>query len=203
VRPHALQTLLQFVDSHPQAGIVAPQLLNTDGTIQASCREFPTVGNLMSELLGLSRLFPAQSSFRRYKMLDFDHDHDTEVDQPEGACLLVRREVLESIGMLDEGYFMLFEEVDWCYQIKKAGWQIWFTPAAKVVHHYGQSIKQVKAKMIISSHRGFYRFWRKHRAGGFVVLAPLVYAALMVLAVVRIAAYSLRSRAFAEPVKPV
>jgi hypothetical protein len=193
VHPNAIRTLLEFLDDHPAAGVVAPQLLNSDGSVQRSCRAFPTFESMLYELIGLSRLFPNQTRFRQYKMLDFDHSYEREVDQPEGACLLVRREVIESIGMLDEGYFMLFEEVDWCYMIKEAGWEIWFTPTAQVVHHHGQSIKQVKVKMIFCSHRGLYRFWRKHYAGELALLAPFVYVGLMALAVLRVISHVARN----------
>ena len=197
IKPGALSTLLDFFDSHPRAGIVAPQLLNTDGSIQRSCREFPTFVGMLYELIGLSRLFPANSSygkeFRRYKMLDWNHDDERQVDQPEGACLLVKREVLEKVGTLDEGFFMLFEEVDWCFRIIKAGYEIWFTPRAQVVHHYGQSIKQVKVPMILSSHRGLYRFWYKHYRGERWWLDGFAYLSLMSLAYLRIASYRLRS----------
>ena len=90
---------------------------------------------------------------------------------------------------------MLFEEVDWCYRIAKAGWQVWFTPDAKIVHHYGQSIKQVKVRMILSSHLGLYRFWSKHYKGGRWYLDPLAYGGLIGLAYLRIASYKLKSLA--------
>lgn len=197
VEPGALKTLIEFLEAHPKAGIVAPQLLNSDGSIQRSCRQFPTFTGMLFELVGLSKLFPKGSkmgtTFRAYKMLDWEHDDEREVDQPEGACLLLRREVLEEVGLLDEGYFMLFEEVDWCYRIKKAGWQIWFTPKTRVMHHYGQSIKQVKARMILSSHRGLYRFWRKHYRGNRWYLDGFAYSSLMALAYFRIASHKLKS----------
>lgn len=197
VEPGALKTLIEFLETHPKAGIVAPQLLNSDGSIQRSCRQFPTFTGMLFELIGLSKIFPKGSktgtTFRAYKMLDWEHDDEREVDQPEGACLLLRREVLEEVGLLDEGYFMLFEEVDWCYRIKKAGWQIWFTPKARVMHHYGQSIKQVKARMILSSHRGLYRFWRKHYRGNRWYLDGFAYSSLMALAYFRIASHKLKS----------
>ena len=197
VEKGALKTLIDFLEAHPKAGIVAPQLLNSDGSIQRSCRQFPTFTGMLFELIGLSKLFPKGSkmgtTFRAYKMLDWEHDDEREVDQPEGACLLLRREVLEEVGLLDEGYFMLFEEVDWCYRIKKAGWQIWFTPSARVMHHYGQSIKQVKARMILSSHRGLYRFWRKHYRGNKWYLDGFAYSSLMALAYFRIASHKLKS----------
>jgi GT2 family glycosyltransferase len=192
VKPGALKTLIDFLDAHPKAGIVAPQLINTDGSVQRSCRAFPTFNGMVYELMGLSKIFPDQPRFREYKMLDWNHDDEREVDQPEGACLMLKREVIEQVGTLDEGFWMLFEEVDWCYRIKQQGWQIWFTPRAKVVHHYGQSIKQVKAKMILSSHRGLYRFWKKHyRKGRWYMDAP-AYLGLMGLAYFRIASFHLR-----------
>lgn len=194
VYPGAISTLIEFFQNNPKCGVVAPQLLNTDGSVQRSCRAFPTFIGMLYELIGLSKMFPAGSSqgtkFRAYKMLDWNHDDKREVDQPEGAALLIRRTVLDEVGLLDEGYFMLFEEVDWCYRVKQHGWQIWFDPDAKIVHHYGQSIKQVKARMILSSHRGLYRFWRKHYRGDRWYMDGFAYAGLMSLAYVRIAAYT-------------
>jgi GT2 family glycosyltransferase len=192
VQAGAVPHLIEFLERHPKAGIVAPQLINSDGSIQRSCRKFPTFIAMLYELLGLSKMFPTHPIFGSYKMLDFNHDELREVDQPEGACLLLRRQVIEEVGVLDEGFFMLFEEVDWCYRIKQAGWQIWFDPAARVIHHYGQSIKQVKARMILSSHRGLYRFWSKHYAHGRWYLYGFVYTGLMSLAYLRIASHTLR-----------
>ncbi len=196
IKPGALATLLRFFAKHPGCGVVAPQLLNSDGSIQRSCREFPTFTGMLYELLGLSRLFPASSKFgkefRRYKMLDWNHDDERCVDQPEGACLMVKREIFEKVGSLDEGYFMLFEEVDWCFRIIQSGYEIWFTPSAQVVHHYGQSIKQVKVPMIISSHKGLYRFWHKHYRGNRWWLDGFAYCGLMSLAYLRIAMYKLK-----------
>lgn len=197
VKPGALKTLIDFFAEHEKAAVVAPQLLNSDGSIQRSCRQFPTFIGMLYELIGLSRMFPASSprgiKFREYKMLDWNHDDERQVDQPEGACLMIKREILQKVGTLDEGFFMLFEEVDWCYRVKKAGWEIWFTPRAQVVHHYGQSIKQVKVAMILSSHRGLYRFWHKHYRGGRWWLDGVAYLGLMALAYVRIASYKLKA----------
>jgi GT2 family glycosyltransferase len=191
VLPGAISTMLQFLETHPKAAVVAPQLINTDGSIQRSCRQFPTFKGMLYELIGLSRFFPNRQEFRQYKMLDWNHDDERQVDQPEGACLMVRRDIFQEVGTLDEGFFMLFEEVDWCYRIKQQGWEIWFTPTARVIHHYGQSIKQVKAKMIWSSHKGLYRFWQKHYRHGRWYLDAIAYGGLMGLAYVRMAAHSL------------
>lgn len=197
----AIPRLINFLEANPLAGVVAPQLLNSDGSIQRSCREFPTFVNMGYELLGLSRMFPDKARFRAYKMLDFDHMQERQVDQPEGACLLVRKEVLQEVGTFDEGFFMLFEEVDWCYRIKQSGWQIWFTPSAQIVHHYGQSIKQVKPQMIISSHKGLYRFWHKHYRGGAWWMDAPAYGGLMALAQLRIVAQGLKGNNATVPGK--
>ncbi len=192
IYPGALGSLMNFLDNHPEAGVVAPQLINTDGTIQPSCRAFPSFLGLLLELIGFSRIAPPGSKARSYKMLDWGHDDERQVDQPQGACLLIRRELFNQIGLLDEGYFMLFEEVDWCYRAKQAGWQIWFTPQARILHHLGQAIKQVKTKMILSSHRGMYRFWQKHHSNNKNYLNATVYGALMMLAYLRILTYTFR-----------
>lgn len=193
IKPGAIRTLMDWLDRRPDIAVIAPQLLNTDGSIQRSCRQFPTFLAMFYELLGMSKLFPNDPRFGQYKMLDFDHKHAREVDQPEGACLMMRKSLLDEVGTLDEGYFMLFEEVDWCYRIKESGKHIWFTPDAQVTHHYGQSIKQVKARMILSSHRGLIRFWRKHYRKGWWVMDPIVSGGLMSLAYVRIFTHWLRN----------
>lgn len=193
VLPGSIQTLLEFASIHPRAGIVAPQLLNTDGSIQRSCREFPSIAGMFYELSGLSRMFPEEPRFRKYKMLDFDHNRLMQVDQPEGAALLIPRKALNEVGHFDEKFFMLFEEVDLCFRIKKAGWEIWFNPESKITHHYGQSIKKVKAKMIIHSHKGMYYFWSKHHTEWYHFLfKPFFGLMLLSLAVLRIIFYKLR-----------
>ncbi len=193
VLPGALSELASFIQKHPQAGIIAPQLRNADGTIQRSCRAFPTLAGMFYELSGLSRLFPNVQRFREYKMLDFDHASTRPVDQPEGACLLIRREALDQIGMFDEQFFMLFEEVDLCYRAKQAGWEIWFDADAQIVHHYGQSIKQVKARMIVSSHKGMYRYWAKHHTRWYHgMIKPALWLGLWGLAAIRITLFTFK-----------
>lgn len=192
IRPNALGILINFLDTNPKAGVIAPQLINTDGSVQLSCRAFPSFAGMLAELTGISRLARPGSKWREYKMLDWGHDTEREVDQPEGACLLIRKVLFDQLGFFDEEYFMLFEEVDWLYTAKTAGWQIWFTQRAQIVHHYGQSIKQVKTKMILSSHKGMYRYWYKHHRHGKSYWDAIIYGALMTLAYLRIAMYRLR-----------
>lgn len=191
VLPGSIKELISFAQQHPQAGIVSPQLLNADSTVQMSCRRFPSISGMVYGLLGLK-----SGNKNDYLMRDFDHLSTQEVDQPEGACLLIRKEVFDQVGVFDERFFMLFEEVDLCFRVKQAGWQIWFVPQAKIVHYYGQAIKQVKAKMIYYSHKGFFRYMAKHsRSLWFQLLKPMWFVGLMVLAVLRMLQNSFRRMA--------
>jgi GT2 family glycosyltransferase len=186
---NAIGKMLSFMKGHPDTGALGCKLLNPDGTLQPSCRSFPSFKYMFYEWIGLSRLFPKSKIFGRYKMTYWDHKDVREVDQPMGACLMVRRDVIDQVGPFDEGYFMLFEEVDLCYRIKKAGWKIYFIPDAEVIHHHSYSVNKVKNRMLFNSHKGMYRFYKKHYVNGKTSLmaVPFVGAVLFLLAVLRIA----------------
>jgi GT2 family glycosyltransferase len=165
LQPGALRTMVEYMDEHRTVGVLACQLLNADGSVQISCSRFPTLGTVAMDCLGLSRLFPGTRLFAGLKMTYWDHSDERDVDQPSGACLLIRREVWNEIGSLDERFFMYFEEVDFCYRAKKAGWGIRFTPAAQVVHYGGESTRQNLDVRIVSLRKSLLRFFRKHYPG--------------------------------------
>ncbi len=185
----ALRKMLDIVARDKQVGVVAPQLLNADGTVQQSCRRFPRRRDVLSEIAGLSRLFPGSDRFNRWKMGDFDHLSQKSVEQPQGACLLFRRSALAEIGYWDERFEMFFSDVDWCKRVKSAGLNILFEPCAQVLHHKGASVRQARARMIWTSHRSFYHFFKKHRRK-FPVANEIFGAILFLTAVARIAAQS-------------
>ena len=135
--PGSLPALVKDADAHPKAGIVGPKLLNTDGTTQAGIRRFPAVWDQVGVMLKLHNLFPGL--FRRYFVADLSLDVAQDVDQVMGACFLIRREVIEQIGGLDERYFVWFEEVDYCRMVKEHGWTIRYAPSVQVTHHGGES----------------------------------------------------------------
>jgi GT2 family glycosyltransferase len=190
IEPGALQALADYLDAHPEVGVVAPHLRNPDGSVQPSCRRFPRRRDLLIEMTGLPRLFPQWRSVNRWKMGDFDHQALRQVDQPQGACLLTRAEVLNSVGLLDERFPMFFSDVDWCRRVWQAGWKIVFYPDAKVVHRKGASVYRNRAAMIWSSHRSFYDYWQKYASRGVTdrILNTILGAALWVTAVIRAAA---------------
>jgi GT2 family glycosyltransferase len=149
---------------NPEIAVAAPQLRFPNGKVQPSCRRFPHKRDIFFEFLGLSRLFANSAFFSRWRMPDFNHDFSREVDQPQGAFLLVRRSVLENIGILDGRFPMFFSDVDWCYRIQKMGGKIWFCAETFVHHVRGASVRRRRAAMILSSHRSFVDYFQKYDA---------------------------------------
>lgn len=162
VRPGAIQSMLLVAEGSPRAGIVGAHLLNPDGTFQASHTHFPT---LWQEFLILSTL-GRRLLGDRYPSHGAEEDKGSQrVDYVEGACLLVRRAAFEQVGGLDEGYFMYAEEVDWCKRMMVAGWEVWYTPAAQVVHIGGASSANRKTSREADLYRSRVRYFRAYHGG--------------------------------------
>ena len=157
-----LKNLLVELEKDAKMGVVAPQLQFPDGRIQKTCRRFPNHMDVIYNVFGLSVLFPENRRLNGWKMGDFDHKTRQEVDQPAGAALLVRGDLLRSLGGFDDNFTMFFNDVDLCKRIKDAGYTIWYLPEYAIQHLGGVSVKQVKMKMTISSHVSFFRYFEKH-----------------------------------------
>ena len=160
--PHGLEKAVRFMQEHSDAGALGIKQIHPDGSLQKSVRGFPTPMAVLWELLGLSRLFPNSTTFGAYRMTYFTYDCVAEVDQPMGTFLLIRREVIDKIGALDEAFPIFFNEVDWCLRCKRAGWKIYYTPDVQVIHYGGASTVQVGAAMAWESRRGLLKFYAKH-----------------------------------------
>ena len=180
VKPNALNELVSFMDAHPEAGAGGSRLLNADSTLQPSCHPMPTLPREFWRMFYLDKLIPYGS----YDMSKWDLEQPREVDVLMGASLLLRKTVLDTIGLLDESYFMYSEEVDLCFRLQKAGWLLYWVPQSQVVHYWGQSAKQVLAEMFLQLYRGKLRFFRKHYSWLTVLLYKVVLglAALLRLA---------------------
>ncbi len=142
--PGTLRTLVDFLRREPEYGGVAPRLVNADGSVQKSCMRFPglAVGFLYDSWL--DRRFGRSRAVRRYFMEDFDHLHDADVDQPPGACLLLRRDLLARIGGFDESLFLFFNDVELCRAIHDQGYRLRYLARPEVLHHVGRSTAQFK-----------------------------------------------------------
>ena len=162
IREKSLKVMLNTLNEDSSLGMVAPQFLFPDDSIQPSCRRFPNYTSVIYEALGLTKLFSSSKTFNGWKMGDFDHSSRREVDQPMSACVLLKREVLDQVGLMDEQFVMFFNDVDWCKRIKDAGWKIVFNPDATVEHVLGGSVKFARSRMILRSHTGFYLYFHKH-----------------------------------------
>lgn len=170
----ALPKMVQFMDDHPQFGIVGPRLLDFKGDLQDSRRRFPSLPNAFFESTILQQWFPQHRLLKRFYVQDRPEDSVQEVDWLVGACLLARREAVAEVGPLDEDFFMYSEEVDWCHRMKACGWGIAYFPAAQVVHLEGQSSRQELARRDINFHSSRVHFFAKHR-GAIASLALRVF----------------------------
>jgi GT2 family glycosyltransferase len=174
--PGAVATLSRELDASPDVGVVAARLLNPDGTLQYSCRRFPRpLSIFFGRYALLTRLFPANPVSRDYLYLDWDHDSTRPVDWASGACLMIRREVYERVGGLDDGYFLFVEDMDWCRRIRDAGHEVVYVPEAEVTHRIGASRGPVPSWVMWERHRSMLRYVRKHFGwpGALVTLAGL------------------------------
>ncbi len=158
VKPGALTELVDFMETQPEAGAAGSQLLNPDGSLQPSCYPAPTLSRELWRLFHLDRLRP----YGRYHMASWDLNMPRQVDVVQGAALILRREALDQIGLMDEQYFMYSEELDLCYRLQKGGWRLYWVPQSKVVHYGGQSTKLVAAKMFLCLYESKLIFIRKH-----------------------------------------
>ncbi|HKP51784.1 MAG TPA: glycosyltransferase [Chloroflexia bacterium] len=169
--PGSISTLADYIEAHSEVGIVAPRLLNPDGTLQPSRRRFPTLATALIESTPLQRWLPDAPTLGRFYMLDKPDGETQEVDWVSGAALMCRREALMQAGLLDPGYFMFSEEVDLCRRVSNAGWRVVYLPEAVITHYGGQSTGQDVPSRHIRFNTSKARYFRLHegRMAGTVV----------------------------------
>jgi N-acetylglucosaminyl-diphospho-decaprenol L-rhamnosyltransferase len=167
----AIERLVGFADAHPRAAVVGPRLSNPDGSLQRSVRGDPTVWRLATEYLFLRKLAPRSQAFNAFYGGGFDYRAAAKVESLFGAALLVRREAADQAGMFDESFFMFSEETDWLYRFRQAGWEVWFTPEAEVVHIGGASHG---GRLYVENLRGILRFLQKDKGAGEAARARLL-----------------------------
>jgi GT2 family glycosyltransferase len=156
----AVERLVAFADSNPDAAVVAPRLRNPDGSLQRSVRGFPTLWRLATEYFFLRKLGPHSHALNAFYAGDFDHDEARAVDWVMGSCFLVRRAAADAVGLFDEDFFLFSEETDWFYRFHEAGWSVWFIPEAEAVHVGGATHG---GRMFVENVRGHVRWFGKHR----------------------------------------
>jgi GT2 family glycosyltransferase len=163
-----LSKLLDFMEENKGVGVVTPKLVRPDGRLDLGCRRgFPTVEGILARGLGLSFLFPKDKKLASYHLLYLDENQTSEVDAVAGAFMLVRNEVIQQVGVLDESFFLFGEDLDWCYRIKQADWKVFYYPEAKAVHFGRQSRKQANLRSTWEFYKAADLFYQKHYAQNY------------------------------------
>lgn len=157
-----IEQMVAFMDAHPETGAAGCRLYFPNGQLQLSCSSFPTLFTEFCLATSLDKLFPSSPFFGRYRMNYWDFNDVREVDVVLGAFMIIRRRVIEQVGLLDETFFMYSEEVDWCYRIKEGGWKIYYVPYAEATHIWGGSVEQIKADMFVEMYRSRIAFFQKY-----------------------------------------
>lgn len=181
---NALEKMVEFMDGNPTVGICGCKVLNEDGTFQLACRRtIPTPGVAFFRLTGLSTLFPRNKIMAKYNLTYIDPDERQEVDAVSGAFLMIRRELVEDIGLLDERFFMYGEELDWCLRAKKAEWTVMYYPGAEIIHCKGECSKFNHRKAAFEFYRSMYLFHKKHFAENYnPILNIFIYVGILLKA---------------------
>ena len=174
--PGAVRRLVAFADLHPRVAVVGPELLGPDGQYQASATRFPTLASELLSASGLGRRF-ARSTYP--DLGPSPSSEPRQVDCPVGACFLVRRAAVETVGPLDESFFMYAEELDWFWRLRRVGWECWHVPAAQVVHAGGESTRQARPDMYRALYRAKVRFFALHRGAGQAAVLRVLFLALL------------------------
>ena len=164
--PGCMGEMFAYLQSHPEVGVLGPKVLNLDGSIQFSCRAFPTVwSGLFNRYSLLTRLFPNNRFSRQYLMTDFDHNEIRTVDWVSGCFMMIAKHVFQDVGEFDENFFLFIEDIDLCQAMKNKGYRVVYYPPATIFHHVTSSNGKTAAGTIIKRHRGMSYYNQKHRQG--------------------------------------
>lgn len=202
ILPGAINELVKYMDSQPEVGICGPKVLNRDGSLQKACRRgVSRPWAAFSYFTGLSSLFPHSKFFGGYLLNYLDENEVHEVDGVSGSCMLIRRQMINQVGLFDELFFAYQEDADYCFQAKKAGWKIVYLPTAQIIHFGGQGGSRVQPyRSIFEWHRSYYLYYRKNLARDYFFLFNWLYYFMMGLKlVVSLIANALRTDKYAGP----
>ena len=191
VHAGALAGLVAYADARPAVGIVGPKLLNDDGSLQYSCRRYPTLGAGFFRNTPLGRLFPKNRFASDYLMQEWPHQESIDVDWVSGAALMIRREVLDETKGFDEDFYFYCEDLELCWRVNHSGkWKVSYYPHAVVTHSIGRSSDKAPTRMTWEFHRSQYLFYRKHyRATTFVLARPLIPLGILLRATGQMSRY--------------
>jgi GT2 family glycosyltransferase len=178
----ALDRLISFMDDNPQIGICSPKVLNRDGTFQRQSRRGePRPLAMIGYFFKLSKLFPKNKALGEYLLEYKDENKTAEVIAVSGSCMLIRKEVIDQVGYLDEQFFAYQEDTDFCLRARQAGWEVYYYPEAEIIHYGGRGGSRVEPyRSIIEWHRSYWRLYKKHLAKDYIFIFNWFYYLFMV-----------------------
>jgi GT2 family glycosyltransferase len=170
----AVENLFDFMEKNYDAGMACGQLLNQDGSKQNSIANFPGIHSLICNESLLQILFPKKFPGKRR-----EYKKPVEVDSCIGACLMVRKKAMDEVGLLDKRYFFFFEETDWAYRMKQAGWKIYFVPSAGIFHIQGQTVGHSAGSRIMF-YRSRYIYFKKWHPRSYPFVRLIIFVRLLI-----------------------
>jgi len=173
----SLDRLIKFAGENPETGIIGPRVTNSDGSIQLSCRNFPSFFNAAAHTL-LVNIYPDNPFSKKYKLMDVSRDKPFKVDWVSGSAMIIRRAALTDTGLLDENYFMYVEDLDICYRMTQAGWKVFYLPDSEILHHIGGSGGGNIRSSFRMQKSVLYFFWKNYRNTIKTIFIPFVLFAL-------------------------
>lgn len=162
VRPGCLLNIHRYMEAYPEIGILGPQIVNDAGAVQRSCMGFPTTWNIFCRALALDSVFPQLPLFGGHLLTFWPHNTTRRVDVINGCFWAVRRSALDTVGLLDETFFMYGEDMDWCRRFRLAGWPAVYFTGAQAVHYGGASSARAPVRFYIEKQKANLAYWRKH-----------------------------------------
>lgn len=199
VSEDTLASAVEFMETHPQAGLMGPKILNPDGTLQLSCRRsIPTPSVAFYYFSGLSYLFPKSRRFGRYHLTFMDENEAAQVEVISGSFMFMRRDLFCEIGGFDKRFFMYGEDIDLSYRISRAGYEVWYYPKTSIVHQKGKSSAKRRVRSRLNFYGAMITFLHKYRDEQKTI-APwwLTWCGIVFLAAMNIGATLLRYSAAA------
>lgn len=173
-----------------KVGVAGCKVLNPDGTLQLACRRMiPTPKDAFYKIFGLSKIFKNNKKFTRYNLTYASADEFIDVDSVSGSYLMIKKEVIDKIGYLDETFFMYGEEMDWCLRARKAGYIVRYCPVGTIIHYKGESSKQLSHKATYEFYRAMWIFYKKNNKGN-IFLDSIVWLGvkfLLFIALIKLA----------------
>jgi O-antigen biosynthesis protein len=175
VQDDTFTKMIRYMDANEQIGLSGCKILNADGTLQAACRRsMPTPGVAIPKMLGLSRLFPKSRFFGRYNLTYLDPDESYSVDAVSGSFMFARTALMQELGGFDEAFFMYGEDLDLCYRVKKAGFDVWYAAETSIIHYKGESSRFAPFDSIVAFYKAMDIFVAKHFSQSYSLIFTIL-----------------------------